>query len=35
MAIRQDHPTKALLDDMRMLHTQIGRMNDRISAPKE
>ena len=28
MAIRQDHATKALLDDMRILHTQIGRMND-------
>ena len=31
MAIRQDHATKALLDDMRTLHTQIARMNDRVS----
>jgi hypothetical protein len=31
MAARQDHGTKALLDDMRTLYTQIARMNDRIS----
>jgi hypothetical protein len=30
MAIRQDHATKALLDDVRTLYTQIARMNDRI-----
>ena len=35
MAVRQDHATKALLDDMRTLHSQIARMNDRIGKLEE
>jgi hypothetical protein len=30
MVLRQDHTLTALLQEVREVHTQIGRMNDRI-----